>query len=215
MNNENSNLKILIVEDDYLVSVQIIETLTQLGYKNIVEASNGLEAIDVVKATRPDIIFMDLEMPEMDGIKASLEIQAKYPTPIVILTAYENRELLNDASNAGVAAYLVKPLKKDLVEKVIIIALARHNDLIKMKNLNLKLQKTLDEIKTLKGILPICSECQNIKDENNNWIEIQQYITTHTEAELTHSLCPHCAESLFGEQDWYKRMKSKKNREIR
>jgi len=201
MNNENSDIKILVVEDDYLVSVQIIETLFQLGYKNIVEASNGLEAIEVVKTIHPDIIFMDLEMPEMDGIKASMEIQAKYPTPIVILTAYENRELLKDASEVGVSAYLVKPLKKDLVEKVIIIALARHNDLIEMRNLNLKLQKVLDEINTLNGILPICSECKKIKDENNHWIKIEDYIVTHTEAELSHSLCPNCAESLYGEED--------------
>ena len=210
MNKQNNKIKILFVEDDYLVATQIVNTLSELGFNNIIEASNGREAIELTKTAKPDLIIMDLEMPEMGGIEASKIIQEKQPTPVIVLTAYETPELLNDAAKVGVSAYMVKPLKKDLIERSITIALARHEDLMEVRRLNKELKKAMTEIKTLRGILPICAECHSIRDEKNNWIDITSYITNHTEAEFSHSLCPKCAKKLYGDEAWYIKMMAEK-----
>ena len=210
MNKQNNEIKILFVEDDYLVATQITNTLSELGFNNIIEASNGKEAIKLTETAKPDLIIMDLEMPEMGGIEAAAIIQEKHPTPVIVLTAYETSELLNDAAKVGISAYMVKPLKKYLIERSITIALARHKDLMEVRRLNEELKKALAEIKTLRGILPICAECHNIRDENNNWIDITSYISNHTEAEFSHSLCPKCAKKLYGNEKWYIKMMAEK-----
>ena len=212
MNKQNNEIKILFVEDDYLVATQIINTLSELGFNNIIEASNGKEAIKLTETAKPDLIIMDLEMPEMGGIEAAAIIQEKHPTPVIVLTAYETTELLKNAAKVGVSAYMVKPLKKYLIERSITIALARHEDLMEVRRLNEELKKAMMEIKTLRGILPICAECHNIRDEKNNWIDITTYISNHTEAEFSHSLCPKCAEKLYGDEEWYIKMMAEKKR---
>lgn len=226
--NHNREIKILLVEDDYLIADMIERILSELGYNNIIEASNGKQAIEKTRIMKPDIIIMDIEMPEMNGIEATQIIQDKYPTPVIILTAYENSKFIEQASKAGVSAYLIKPLKKNLVERSIAIALARHNDLIKVRKLNKKLEEknlemlrlnkklkvknneldiALAEIKTLRGFVPICSNCKKIRDDEGFWNNVEAYISEHTEAKFTHGICPECMETLYGNEVWYKKNK--------
>ncbi|MEA1971871.1 MAG: response regulator [Candidatus Cloacimonadota bacterium] len=214
MENKKQDLKILLVEDDYMVSQTIIRSLKNVGYSNIIEASDGKEAIEMTCSQKPNIILMDIEMPEMNGLDAAKIIQDTCPTPIIIVTAFDNSEYVNQASDSGVSAYLNKPLQEDRIERVIIIAMARHNDLMELRRLNkeaternIELEKALSEIKTLRGILPICANCHRIRDDKGYWNDVSAYIVKHTEAELTHGICPTCADELYGDQDWYKSMK--------
>jgi len=75
---------------------------------------------------------------------------------------------------------------------------------------NEKLQKALDEIKTLKGIVPICAHCKKIRDDKGYWNLLESYIEKHSEAEFSHGMCPDCLEELYGEEAWYIKMKSDK-----
>jgi len=203
-------IKIVIVEDDFLVADLIKQILSNLdlGYKIIGKASNGVEGIELVKTLKPDLVIMDIKMPEMNGIDATKIIQEKCPTPVIMLTSYESSELIDEASEAGASAYLIKPLKKNLVKQSIAIALARHNDLMKIRRLNNELsikieelEKAMAEIKTLRGIIPICASCKKIRDDKGYWREVSNYISIHTEAEFSHGICPDCMKKLYGNID--------------
>ena len=205
---EKKVVNIVLVEDDFLVADLIKRILSELdlGYKIIGKAGDGKEGVELVCALKPDIVIMDIRMPIMNGIEAAKIIQEKCPTPIIILTAYENSDLIKQASDAGVSAYLIKPIKKNLVEQSITIALARHNDIMEMRRLNKELkskiseiEKAFAEIKTLKGIIPICSACKKIRDDEGYWENVADYMAAHTDAEFSHGICPDCMKKLYGD----------------
>ncbi len=129
-------VRVLVVEDSHLITQLIRALLEKKGYTVIGEASNGLEAVDMTQSLRPDIVMMDIQMPDMDGIEAAREIYEKCPTPVVILTAYESSELVERASEAHVAAYLVKPPNAEEMERAIIIALSRFRDMMALRQRN-------------------------------------------------------------------------------
>jgi len=155
---DKKNLKILIAEDNFLVMEMIIQSLNELGYKNIHEAQNGKVAVEKVSSLKPDVIFLDIEMPEMNGIEAMKIIQKKNPVPAIMLTAFENPTLIDEASKAGASAYLVKPLKKPLVERAISTALARHKDLMEVIRLNKELKKEVANRKLIEDELKVKNE---------------------------------------------------------
>ncbi len=188
----NKDLSILVAEDDYLISEEIIRCLKSLGYSNITKAADGRQAADMTGSTRPDVVLMDIEMPELDGIAAAAEIQERYPTPVVILTAYESADLLRKASAAGVSAYLTKPPRRGEMERAITIALARHADLMEVRRLNKELAQALAEVKTLRGILPICSYCKKIRDDLDTWNQLEKYLSNHSDLTFSHGICPEC-----------------------
>ncbi len=155
---DKEKLKILVAEDNFLVIDMIKRSLKELGYQNIYEASNGKIAIEKANSLKPDIIFMDIEMPEVNGIEAMKTIQAQSPVPIIMLTAFENSKLIAEAADAGASAYLIKPLKKYLVEKAVATALIRHKDLMRSNSLNKKLEKELAKRKQVEKELHIKNE---------------------------------------------------------
>lgn len=136
-------ISVLIVDDEPLIRMDLREMLLEsLVYNVIGEAKDGEEAIKFVKEQEPDIIFMDIRMPNLDGIKASQAIQeeASKRIPIVLLTAYSQIDLIEQASKAGVFAYLTKPLRKPDLIPAVEIALAR----------SLEVQKLESEVNNLK-----------------------------------------------------------------
>ena len=140
-----SSVRVLIVDDDALVSAMIQNHLEALGHTVIGEAANGQQGIELARELQPDVILMDLKMPQMDGIEASRHIQECCPTPVVILTAFESPDLVRDASKAGVGAYLVKPASARELERAITIARARFQDLMELRRLNTALQQEIAE----------------------------------------------------------------------
>jgi AmiR/NasT family two-component response regulator len=200
--------RVLIAEDDYLVSETIKRALKELDYELVGKTSDGVEAVEMACTVKPDVVLMDIQMPELDGLEATRQIQSRCPMPVVVLTAHESQELVEKASEVGVSAYLIKPPKQTEIERAITIALARHDDLMACRELKAeletqkeKLEKALAEIKTLRGILPICASCKNIRDDKGYWNQIEVYIRDHSEAEFTHGICPECAKKLYPDLD--------------
>ncbi len=140
---------ILLAEDDYLVSKEIERKVKQLGYQVAGIAPNGEKAVEMAYTLKPDLILMDIKMPILDGLAASRLIQEKCQIPIIILTAYESFDLFEEATDIGVLSYLVKPPKTDDMERAIAIALARFKDLTELRQVKLKLEKSLNEKETL------------------------------------------------------------------
>lgn len=143
---KRERLRALIIEDDYLVSEMIRGTLEELDLDVIGEASSGQEGVEFAQKLDPDVILMDIQMPDMDGIEASRRIQASCPTPIVVLTAYETQELVEQASEAGVGAYLVKPPNRAQLQRAITIAVARFQDMMELRRMNETLQARNEEL---------------------------------------------------------------------
>lgn len=189
--------RILIAEDDYLVSESIKRAVAKIGYELVGKASDGVEAVELACALQPDVILMDIKMPEMDGLEAARRILEVCPIPIVVLTAHESQDLVEKASATGIGAYLTKPPQQKEIERAVTIALARHDDLMQLRKLNAKLEKALAEIKTLRGILPFCSFCNRIRNENGNWENVDVFIYRHSEADVSHGICPDCEKEFY------------------
>lgn len=201
----DKDITILVAEDEYIVSEDIIRGLKANGYVNFIDASDGEEALEMTCTQRPDIILMDIEMPKLNGIEAAMRIQECCPTPIVIITAHDSLDFVDRAKDAGVSAFLSKPPQKDEIEKAMIIAMARHADLMELRRIRKELEQALAELKKLQGVLPICSSCKKIRDDKNNWTLLEIYIRDHSEAEFSHGICPDCAENLYSDFNPYKK----------
>jgi len=192
-------IRVLVVEDDHLVSEMVRCTLEEVGYLVVGEAIDGREALELVVRLSPDVVLMDIKMPDMDGIEATRRIMERHPVPVVALTAFENPELMQEAVEAGLGAYLVKPSTARDMERAITVAMARFNDFVELRRLNEKLEETLATVKQLSGLLPICASCNQIRDDGGRWQRLEQYISEHSEAKFSHSLCPDCFKKLYPE----------------
>ncbi len=201
--NDQMAVRVLVAEDDANVAKIIKSTLVKQGYDLVGLASDGEMAVEMTRDLKPDVILMDIKMPKLDGIKAARRIHETTPTPVVVLTAYESLDLVEKASESGVAAYLTKPAKPAEIKRAIIMAIARHKDLMELRRLNSELEIALVEIKTLRGILPICSKCKKIRDDKGYWSRLEEYIGALPEVSFSHSLCPICMKSLYGDEEWF------------
>jgi len=111
--------RVLVAEDEALIRLDLVEMLREEGYEVAGEAVDGQEAVDLTRTLRPDMVIMDVKMPRRDGIDAAAEIAAERLAPVVILTAFSQRELVERARDAGAMAYLVKPFSAaDLVPAI-------------------------------------------------------------------------------------------------
>ncbi|MBN1582270.1 MAG: response regulator [Anaerolineae bacterium] len=203
------DIRVLIAEDDYLIAQEIKELAQSAAYTIVGEASDGRQAVEMVKQLadtpfKPDVILMDIRMPQIDGIEAAQQINDCCPTPVVVLTAYDTQDLVEKASMAGVGAYLIKPPTLSELERGVAIAMARFEDLIRLRRLNSELdarnqelEQALSQVKTLSGLLPICASCKKIRDDDGQWYDVAVYVRDHTQADFTHSLCPDCLNELY------------------
>jgi response regulator NasT len=149
-------IRILVAEDNDLVALTLEEQLKSLGYDVIAVAHTGAEAIDLASRLSPDLIIMDIRMPEVEGTEAAARINATRPTPILMLTAYTDRETIRRAEVAGALGYLVKPVNEAELSPAINIALARFKELQGLRSQVNELEESLEARKLVeraKGIL--------------------------------------------------------------
>jgi len=144
--NNRDDIRALIVEDDTLVSEMIQGLLEELGYVVVGKAVNGAEAVEMTRVLGPDVVLMDIEMPNIDGIEAARRIFECCPTPVVMVTAHETSKLVEQASEVGVGAYLVKPPNGRELERAITIAVARFDDMMKLRRLNAELRTRNEDL---------------------------------------------------------------------
>lgn len=149
-------IRILIAEDNDLVSLTLEEQLKGLGYDVIGIARSGAEAVSLAGRLRPDLIIMDIRMPEMEGTEAANRIREIYPVPIIMLTAYADKETIKKAETSGALAYLVKPVNENELPPAINIALARFREIQALRHQVSELEESLEARKLIeraKGIL--------------------------------------------------------------
>ncbi len=122
-------VRIVIAEDEAIVRMDLREMLTNLGYLVIGEATEGRSAVNLTRELKPDLVIMDIKMPDMNGIEAAKVLTEERLAPVVLLTAFSQRDLVEQAREAGVVAYLVKPFREADLRPAIEIALARAEEL--------------------------------------------------------------------------------------
>ncbi len=148
--------RILIADDESLIRMDLQEMLRNLGYLVVGEAGDGITALKLARELKPDLVIMDIRMPGMDGIDAAKTLTEEKIAPVVLLTAYSQKELVDRANEAGVVGYLVKPFKESDLTPAIEIALARFSEFKQMAQEVDDLQHALETRKLVdraKGIL--------------------------------------------------------------
>lgn len=149
-------LKILLADDEALLRLDLREMLDDAGHDIVGEASNGEEAVELARRLKPDFIIMDVKMPIMDGLTAAKIIAAENIAPVLLLTAYSQQDIVEKAKDAGVIAYLVKPIREEQLFPAMEIAASRFAELQKLNEELLDLKESLATRKLLdraKGIL--------------------------------------------------------------
>lgn len=149
-------LRVLIADDEAIIRLDLREMLVDAGHEIIGEAATGQEAVAMAKELKPDFVIMDVKMPVLDGIAAARAIAAENIAPVLLLTAYSQQDIVDRASEAGVIAYLVKPVREEQLFPAMEIAVSRFGELKKLNEELLKLKDSLETRKLLdraKGIL--------------------------------------------------------------
>lgn len=149
-------LRILVAEDEALTRTILRARLEKLGHQVVAEAENGVQAVEAARTHKPDAIIMDIRMPEMDGIEAARQIVGEKPTAILFLTAFSEDTLVEQASDAGALAYLMKPFRKEDLAPALEVAVRRFRQLQGQQDKIAQLEETLETRKLIeraKGIL--------------------------------------------------------------
>jgi AmiR/NasT family two-component response regulator len=117
--------RLVVAEDEVLIRADIVETLEEGGHTVVGETGNGEQAVELVRQLQPDLVVMDLKMPKMDGIQAARQITDDGDAAVLVLTAFSDKQLVEDAADAGTIAYLVKPFQPPQLLAAVEVALAR------------------------------------------------------------------------------------------
>jgi len=149
-------LRILIADDESIRMMSLRKQLAALGHRVVAEASNGEEAVALAAATQPDLAILDIKMPVADGIEAAQQITRARPIPIILLTAYNEAELVERAAQANISAYLMKPVAEEDLLPAITLALIRFRQFEALRREVSDLREALEARKVIeraKGIL--------------------------------------------------------------
>ena len=149
-------VRVVIAEDEAIIRLDLKEILEEEGYEVVGETGRGDEAVTLVRENKPDLAILDIRMPGMDGLSAAREITAERAAAVLILTAYSQRNLIEEARDAGALAYLVKPFQRSELIPAIEVALGRHQEMRALENEVSSLEDQLETrrlVDRAKGIL--------------------------------------------------------------
>ncbi len=153
---QTAQRRVLVAEDEALIRLDLVEMLREEGYEVVGEVGDGQEAVRQAEELRPDLVILDVKMPKMDGIEAASNIAGERIAPVVILTAFSQRDLVERARDAGAMAYLVKPFAKRDVVPAIELAVSRFTEVQALESEVADLNERLEARKTIeraKGLL--------------------------------------------------------------
>lgn len=190
--------KILVVEDDTNVAEVLKARLTSFGYQVSAATASGYEAIALVQGLLPDLVLMDIMLEgELNGIEAAERIARLSDVPIVFITCLNDQGVVDRAIQTSPYGYIIKPYDTATLRSTIEIALIKHRAFKEREVLIRKLEKAALEVKRLSGLLPICSACKKIRDDQGRWHGLEDYFRARDVAEFSHTICPECRVRLY------------------
>lgn len=198
---KNSDVKILVVDDEP-TNIDVMVKMLESEEYNLAIADSGEKALKVAGHFRPDLILLDVMMPGMDGFETCRrlkESEAARDTPIIFVTARMKTDDVILGFQRGGQDYITKPFRRDEVMARIRTHVRLRMLIRNQETLIAELKKALSQVKTLRGMLPICASCKKIRDDQGYWHQIETYIRDHSEADFSHGICMDCARKLYPE----------------
>ncbi len=192
-------MKILVAEDEPVSRMTLVAQLKRLGHETV-EAKDGLSAWDAFARESVECVITDWMMPGLSGPELCRKIRAggdRAWAYVLLLTSREGKESFIEGMDAGADEFMSKPFDPQVLRARLHVA---HRLLSLESALRLRvasLQKALDEVEQLRGILPICMYCKKIQDGPDAWQAIEGYVSDHTEASFSHGVCPSCYEDVL------------------
>jgi sigma-B regulation protein RsbU (phosphoserine phosphatase) len=195
---------IVLVADDLDINRKLLRSLLTADGYDVIDASDGTEAFQILQgATSPIVGLIDWEMPEMEGIEVCRQARAlESPAPIylILLTVRDSKQDIVAGLKAGANDYITKPFDKtELLARVGI-----GKQMVQLQQALTErvaeLREALVNVKQLGGLLPICSYCKKIRDDQNYWTQVESYVGKHSDAKFSHSICPQCYEDIIKPQ---------------
>jgi len=186
----------VLIVDDVAFNLEILSHVLVDNY-HVVAATDGATALQMAAAKPPDIILLDIMMPGMDGYEVCRRLKADKATadiPLIFVTALDDVANETQGFELGAVDYITKPITPAVVRARVKTHLALKGARTELESTIKNLQQALAEIHTLRGIVPICSSCKKIRDDQGFWNQVEKYVEQRSLAEFSHSFCPECAE---------------------
>ncbi len=195
-------MKVLVAEDDPALCELLSTLIESWGYE-VVTAHDGKQAWQIINSDSPPrLIILDWLMPHLSGLEICRRIKKKTTVNLpylLLLTSMDSRENLIEGLKAGADDYVTKPFDINELEARINVGRRVIKLQDTLNNRLTELQNVLDHVKTLQGIIPICSHCHKIRNDEESWQLIEQYLSEHTNAQFSHGICPECLASHYQE----------------
>jgi phosphoserine phosphatase RsbU/P len=196
-------MKILIAEDERISCRLLESTLAGWGYE-VVVTRDGVEAWEVLQQKdAPPLAILDWMMPGLDGLEICRRVrraEAAVPAYIILLTAKGGKENIVEGLVNGANDYVTKPFDRDELRARVHVGVEMIQLQQRLAERVVELEAALAHVKLLQGILPICSYCKHVRDDKNYWQTVENYISDHSEAKFSHSICPDCYERVVKPQ---------------
>jgi sigma-B regulation protein RsbU (phosphoserine phosphatase) len=188
-------LRVLIADDDPALRHGLFVHLLRWGYEPTL-CANGTEARNMLRSGQPPpLALLDWNMPGVDGLELCREIRSLPHLAsmyVVLLTAHSARDEMVTGLDCGADEYMVKPVDWELLRVRLQIGVRIVTLQQSLAQRVRELQAALDTVKVLAGLLPICSYCKRIRDDNDYWQQLESYVSEHTNAQFSHGICPAC-----------------------
>ncbi len=157
-------IRIVLADDESIIRMDLKEMLSSLGYVVVGEASDGQSAVNLARELRPDLVIMDIRMPGTDGIDAARVLTNEHIAPVLLLTAYSDRDLVERAKDAGVVGYVVKPFQESDLAPAIEVAMARYREFETMERELRDIRDTLETRKLVERAKGLLMDTQGLKE---------------------------------------------------
>ena len=203
-------LRLMLVEDEAAHAAAIQHAFEIDGAETQIEVVGTLQEFRRRSADHPpDLALLDLNLPDGKAVEVLTRPPEAGLFPIIVMTSYGNEQLAVEAIKAGALDYVVKSVEAFVtmprtVERTLrewTLLIERREAVAAQKRLIAQLEEALSKVKTLSGLLPICSGCNKIRDDHGYWSQVEGYIQEHTDAQFTHGLCPDCIRKYFPEME--------------
>ena len=192
-------MRALIADDDKATALIVSRALERCGL-TVTVAHDGHAAWDVLsQADPPEIVVLDWMMPGIEGLELCRRLRAERRGAnlyVILVTSREARADVVSGLDAGADDYVVKPFDVDELRARIRVGMRVVSLQTSLANNVAQLQEALARVKTLSGLLPICSYCKRIRNDKDYWQQMEQYLSDHSEAEFSHGICPECFERV-------------------
>ena len=156
--------RVIIADDESIIRMDLREMLGSLGYLVVGEAGDGISAVNLARELKPDLVIMDIKMPDLDGIAAAKMLTEERLAPVLLLTAFSQQELVEGAKEAGVVGYIVKPFREAELVPAIEVAMARFREFRALEQETEDLRETLDTRKLVERAKGVLMDSQGLKE---------------------------------------------------